>query len=150
MSDRKLIPEKIEIFDFKIIKGQIESPFEFDNSLVKGHDFNLSFETAMNIEEKMVKADFIVSIKTQSEKNSTEEAQGNFHFVFIFHVENMEDLVEKNGKNNPDDFKVDGALGNALASITYSTSRGILMTRFQGTSLENFILPVINPNDLLE
>jgi hypothetical protein len=42
------------------------------------------------------------------------------------------------------------SLGNALASITYSTSRGILMTRFQGTALSDFILPVINPNNLLE
>ncbi|MNY64312.1 hypothetical protein D3C86_2014030 [compost metagenome] len=42
------------------------------------------------------------------------------------------------------------ALGNALASITYSTSRGILMTRFQGTVLSDFILPVIDPNSLLE
>jgi hypothetical protein len=149
MSDKKLIPEKIEIFDFKIVKGHIESPFEFDNSLVNGHDFSLSFETGMNIEKKLVKADFSVSIKTKSEGNVTEEAQGNFHFVFIFHIQNMEDLIDKSNDNTKE-LKVESSLGNALASITYSTSRGILMTRFQGTSLENFILPVINPNDLLK
>lgn len=150
MSDRILIPEKIEIVDFKIIKGQIESPFEFDESFVKGHDFNISFETSINIKEKLVKADFIVSIKTQSDKNNSEEAQGNFHFVFIYYIKNINDLIDNNGKKNPKSLKVDSSLGNALAAITYSTSRGILMTRFQGTSLENFILPVINPNDLIE
>lgn len=149
MLDKKLIPEKIEIFDFKIIKGQIESPFEFDNSKVNGHDFSLSFDTAMNIEKKLVKADFTVSIKTKSDIDVPEEAEGNFHFVFIFHVGNMDDLVDKSAENDKE-LKVDSSLGNALASITYSTSRGILMTRFQGTSLENFILPVINPNDLLK
>jgi hypothetical protein len=42
-----------------------------------------------------------------------------------------------------------GGLGNALASITYSTTRGILMTGFQGTALCNFILPVKDPDELL-
>ena len=49
-----------------------------------------------------------------------------------------------------EEITIDANLGNALASISYATSRGILMTRFQGTALEDFILPVIDPNDLLE
>ncbi|GAO27720.1 hypothetical protein JCM15548_14569 [Geofilum rubicundum JCM 15548] len=40
-------------------------------------------------------------------------------------------------------------LGNALSSVTYSTSRGILLTKMQGTALQNFVLPIINPNKLL-
>ncbi|MCF1420434.1 hypothetical protein [Mangrovimonas futianensis] len=152
MSDKRLIPEKINIIDFKIIKGLISSPFEFDSSLIKGHDFSLGFETALNIEENKIKADFKVSIKTQSEKNEVEEATGDFHFVFLFYVENMQDLIFEinDSKGKSKNVQVDASLGNALASITYSTSRGILMTRFQGTSLDSFILPVINPNDLIE
>ncbi len=70
-----------------------------------------------------------------------------FHFVYVFHVENLQELAI------PDENKgisLNGGLGNALASITYSTSRGILLTRLKGTGLENFILPVIDPNSLLK
>lgn len=150
MSGNKLIPEKIQILNFKIIKGKIESPFEFDTEKVTGHNFNVDFETAFNVEDKLVKADFKVSVETLSEEKNILEAKGEFHFVFIFNVENMEDLVKTTHHNKTPKITIHGSLGNALASICYSTSRGILMTRFQGTSLDSFILPVINPNDLLE
>jgi hypothetical protein len=66
--------------------------------------------------------------------------------VYIYHVENLEELV-KPAKNHLID--LNPALGNALSSITYSTSRGILLARVQGTALQNFVLPIINPNKLL-
>jgi hypothetical protein len=44
---------------------------------------------------------------------------------------------------------LDPDLGNALSAITYSTARGILLTRLQGTAFQDFILPIINPNNLL-
>lgn len=147
MSVNKLIPEKIEIVDFKIINGQINSPFEFENDNVEGHVFNVDFDLGFNIEEKLVKADFKVFVETKSKDEGIEEAKGTFHFIYVFIVENVNELTKIELDESID---IDGALGNALASITYSTSRGILMTRFQGTALENFILPVINPNELLK
>jgi len=66
--------------------------------------------------------------------------------VFVYHIENLNELA------NPDDKKLiqlHPALANALSSVTYSTSRGILLTRLQGTALQNFVLPIINPNKLL-
>jgi hypothetical protein len=147
MSANILHPEKIEIVDFKIIKGQINSPFDFENKKVEGHIFNVDFELGFNLEDKLARTDFSVNVETKSNRDTIEEAVGNFSFVYVFYVDNIEELttVEKD-----EIITVHPALGNALASITYSTSRGILMTRFQGTVLSDFILPVINPNDLLE
>jgi hypothetical protein len=150
MLANKLIPEKIEIVDFKIISGQINNPFEFDPNEVEGHTFNVDFELSFNIIEKLVKADFKVFIETKSKIENTEEAKGHFHFVYLFHVENVEELTKTITVKGEKTIEIDGTLGNALASICYSTSRGILMTRFQGTYLENFILPVISPNKLLK
>lgn len=147
MSAKTLIPEKIEIIDFKIISGQINNPFDFDLDKVEGHDFNVEFNLGFNIPKKLVKADFKVFIETKSKDQTVEEAKGAFHFVYVYNVGNVEELAEIMDDKT---VTVEGSLGNALASITYSTSRGILMTRFQGTSLENFILPVINPNELLK
>ena len=93
------------------------------------------------------KADFSVNVETKSKEAYIEEAIGAFSFVYVFYVDNIEELttLEKDLT-----VTLHPSLGNALASITYSTSRGILMTRFQGTALSDFILPVINPNNLLE
>jgi indole-3-glycerol phosphate synthase len=141
----KLKPEKIFITDFKIIQGQIESPFDFDTSNVKGFQFNLDYNTGFNIEDKLAKVDLKVFVETES-KVEQQEAKGMFHFVFIYNIENLEELVTAENET----YKIHTSLGNALASITYSTSRGILMTRFQGTVLSDFILPIVNPNDLFD
>lgn len=141
-----LKPSMIHIVDFKIVKGQINSPFDFKSEDVQGHGFSIKFELGFNLTEKMVKADFSVNVETKSEVE-TEEAIGAFDFIFIFHVENLEELAILEEDQT---ITLHEALGNSLASITYSTSRGVLMSRFQGTVLKDFILPVINPNELLE
>jgi hypothetical protein len=147
MSANILQPEKIEIVDFKITKGQINSPFDFEIEKVEGHTFNVDFKLGFNLVDKLVKADFSVNVETKSNAEDTEEAIGTFSFVFVFYVDNIEELTTLEKDQT---VTLHTALCNALASITYSTSRGILMTRFQGTALRDFILPVINPNNLLE
>lgn len=147
MSVNLLKPEKIEIVDFKIIRGQINSPFDFEEDKVQGHNFDVDFELGFNIPDKLIKADFSINVETNSEIEGTEEATGAFSLVYVFHVDNMEELTKLEEDKT---VTISAALGSALAAITYSTSRGILMTRFQGTALSNFILPVINPNKLTE
>ena len=147
MSDNQLFdPEKLSIIEFKFIKGQVDTPEDFVIDKVDGHQLENTLQLAFNLEEKLVKADFTVEIKTESNGENSKEASGSFHLVFIYRVGNLEELARP-GKNNLLDLHP--TLGNALSSITYSTSRGILLTRLQGTALQNFMLPIINPNKLL-
>lgn len=145
-ADNPLQPSMIHIVDFKIVKGQINSPFDFESEKVIGYNFNVSFELGFNLTEKMVKADFAVNVETKS-KQEVQEVIGAFDFVYVFYVENLEDLAKLEEDQT---VTLHEALGNSLSSITYSTSRGILMSRFQGTVLKDFILPIINPNELLQ
>lgn len=149
MAKKKMLePNKIHILDFKVLRSQIESPFEFDLEKVINHSFQVGFDLSFNLDDLLVKTDFNFEIVTESESDQTEEAKGVFHFAFVFRVENLKDLIDikKESRENI----IDSGLANAVASITYSTSRGILMVRFQGTAFKNFILPVIDPNELLK
>jgi hypothetical protein len=141
-----LQPERIHIVKTTIVKCHIDSPFDFDSEKAKGHDFSMNFDLGFNLEDKLVKSDFKLEITTKSEGENVEESKGEFHLVYVFHVENLEELAipDKNYR-----IELNGGLGNALASITYSTTRGILFARLKGTALENFVLPVIDPNKLL-
>jgi len=147
MSKSKLQPEKISILDIRIIKGEIDSPHEVDLDKIEGYSFDLDYSVGFNSEENLAKADIKVEVETESSGNY-DEAYSFFHISYLFEVENMEELATPLEK--PDEIEVDGALNNALASITYSTTRGILLTRYQGTAFASFKLPVINPNDLLK
>jgi hypothetical protein len=147
MQDKNIFdPEKITLIDFKMIKGQVDTPENFDISKVVGHQLDNSLQLGFNLDDKLAKADFTVSVKTDSKGENESEATGNFHLIFIYRIENLEELAtpEKNKRLN-----LNPGLGNALSSVTYSTSRGILLTRLQGTALQNFVLPIINPNNLL-
>ena len=147
MSDNSLFsPEKLEMLDYKIIKGQIDTPEEFNSGKIKQYHLENSLELGFNLAKKLVKADFLIEIKTESIGGNKQEASSIFHLVFIFKVDNLDELAVAD-KNRT--IKLEPHLGNALSSITYSTSRGILLTRLQGTAFNNFILPVINPNKLL-
>lgn len=141
----QLQPEKIHILNVNILKCSIESPFEFSQKNIHTHDFTYKFEVAFNLEDLLIKTDFILNITTKSKIAVEEEAVGSFHFVFIFKIDNLKELAILN-KNNTID--LGGGLDNAIASLTYSTSRGILLSRLKGTALENFMLPVIDPNQL--
>ncbi|AEI49870.1 hypothetical protein [Runella slithyformis] len=146
MSDKQPFdPEKLSMIEFKLIKGQIDTPEEFDVEKIEGHQVENSLKLGFNLEDKLIKADFTADVKTDSKGGNEEEARGIFHLVFIYRVDNLEMLATPD--NNTLD--VHPALINALSGITYSTARGIMLTRLQGTAFKDFILPIINPNKLL-
>lgn len=148
MSDNIIFnPDKLLIVDFKLIKGQIEVPERFLSKEIKGFHLENSLELGFNLEDNLIKSDFFVEIKTESTKINDVEANSSFHLIFIFSFEDLQNFT-KLGKDNL--IELDEVLGNALSSVTYSTSRGILLTKFQGTVFQNFILPIINPNKLLQ
>jgi len=115
---------------------------------VDGYESDISFDMSFNLEENLAKADFKVKVETKSSNGQGQETKGAFHLVFVYRIENLMELVNTIDKKE-EFLDVNPDLSNALASVTYSTARGILMTRFQGTMLSDFILPVIDPNSIL-
>lgn len=142
-----LIPEKIHLTNIYILNGEMYSPLAFDREQIQEYNTTYQFGLSFKLDESLVKADFEVELQTVSNTDiNEEEATARFHLVYLFMVENLDDLaiVQKDGT-----IELQGGLGNVLASIAYSTTRGTLITRFQGTALADFILPVIDINRLL-
>jgi hypothetical protein len=138
-------PSKVSIVEYKIIKGQINSPDQFVIENVKGHHLTNNLQLSFNLDDKLIKVDFTIDISSDSTGGNEDEANASFHLVYIFKIENLEELA----KPIEDAMDLESNLANAVASITYSTSRGILLTRLQGTALQNFMLPIIDANQLL-
>lgn len=142
----KFDAEKLSIDEFKIIKGDIEASFDFDSNKIINYKTDMSFDVSFNLDAKMIKADIGFMIETNSD-NAQDEVRANFDFVYVIHVENLENLVTLNKKKEIKNIENDLVI--SIAAITYSTSRGILMTRLQGTAMEDYILPIIQPTNLL-
>ena len=139
--------DKLSLVDFKIIKGKIDVDFEFNVKTIKNFETHMTFDVTFDAENKSLKADMSFMIVTNSDGQADKEAQAKFKFVYIYELENFDDLIEfKKGKIS----NINELLIPSVAAISFSTSRGILMTRLQGTAMKDYILPIINPDELLK
>jgi hypothetical protein len=141
----QLVPDKIHLLRVEIVKGLIENPPGVNPKSITGYEFDMGYFNGFNLEEQLVKTELEISIASQNEDQGP-KARGLFRLSFLFSIENFSELVHE----EEDGLSISSSLGNAMASISYSTARGILLTRFQGTILKDFILPVIDPNVLLK
>ena len=79
-------------------------------------------------------------------KDDSEVAEGRFILQFFFLVKDLNRWLNHTEENG---VVVEGILASTLAGISYSTARGILLTRFQGTAFQNVILPIISPMQMV-
>lgn len=133
----------LNIVEFKIIDGDINAPYEFDGDLIDSYETSMAFSSSSNLEEEIIRANMGFEIKTKS-SNNEREATVSFDFVYLFEVNGLKDFFS--GKANAESLK---KIMISIAAISFSTSRGVLITRLQGTVMKEYILPVIDPGKLL-
>lgn len=148
MSNTQIAPEKIHMEGIRILK----SHFEVDISTgeeerdVSSYGIGLKSDTVFNHNENRVRFRLFLKIQGYNDVKEVLGIKGEYHIDFFYHIENLQDFVTW----EEDKFKVEAILGGTLAGISYSTCRGIILGRTETTDFNGVILPVINPNLLLE
>lgn len=145
-ADRKIDANKIQILSIKTLKGNIDAQSDANTESIAEHSFNIELETGLNLEEKVVGLKLVVQIDALDKNDKPVNIRGSYTHEVIFRVENLNDFVDTNEAAGN---KIDGTLGSTLVSIAYSTVRGILFIRTQGTSLGVVTLPVVDPLKLI-
>ena len=145
-NQEKIIPEKINLIKVKTIAGFLNHAEDVNDDEIKGFSSTFSFGTAYSIDSKRIKNTLEIKIKAEGEGNREINLEAGYTVEFIFEVENLEDLSEKQEDGT---VKISIDLAATLAGICYSTLRGIVLTRTQGTPLNGMIMPVVNPYTLL-
>ena len=142
----KIEPDKIHLLGVDILKARIESDFDALSIESTGFKFDLGFTNGFNTEEKLVRCELEIEVDKIDERNKI-VAESQFTLSFVFHIENFDAFIQKGNNEN---IVFDSSMAATLGGICFSTARGILLTRFQGTVFKDFILPVIDPRKLLE
>lgn len=111
----------------------------------KSNTFNFNFELGFGINPANKVLIFILTFNVNPESNKN-LIVGKLRTEVQFIINNIENLLHpKEPKINlPDMFMA------SLAGIVISTARGIWASKVMGTKLDQAILPIINPNDLLK
>lgn len=149
MSNEKIIdPDKIHLINIKTIKGNIDAAADIDVNSIAGHEFSFELGTGLNVEDNVIGMHLVVNIQAKDSADKLLPINGSYTHEIVFIVDNLKDFLEPDESGN-NKYKIDGGLGSTIVSIAYSTIRGIIFTRTQGTSLGSVILPVINPKKLM-
>jgi hypothetical protein len=140
-------PELISILSVKVFKAIQTSTDEYLNNPVipNGVEISIGQNTALNIEKKNIRIRLNVQLEAKKNEAQPIGLSGEYGLEFHIHVENLEQfLVEKDGKT-----LIDKKLGGTLSGIVFSTARGIIFERTSSTFFNGVLLPVIDPNLLL-
>ena len=108
------------------------------------HSFNLTyrFDLAVNLEESKLRLVFKCDLQTfEKNKKTVLPVKGTFEIAYFFSIDNLVNLIE-------DKLEINNELSLALTNIAYSTSRGIIYTRCQGTILNKWILPLMSDEEM--
>lgn len=143
MPNRSLYDEKlVRMVDIKLVRESIESPEWYDLARLEDYLVESNLNYSVNLKEKVIRAGLIIEIEVLGQDDYEEDILGDFVMAFVYQVDNLPELVTKDKKN---DLLIDQGLTDALTSSTYSTARGFLYARLQGTALQDFILPFVTP-----
>ena len=81
----------------------------------------------------------------EKDKQTNIEVSGKFEICFFFVIDNLDEIIGQGPE-----FEITQDIAVTLSNIAYSTARGILFTRCQGTALKTFILPILPTSELIE
>jgi hypothetical protein len=119
------------------------------STLEKGkHTFKITyhFTPGTNFTQKKMRIIFSCEIKTFDNEGKSIDVSGRFDIAYFFSVSNLEEVAKYNKK----ELEIHSDLIATIANIAYSTSRGIIYTRCQGTIIKSLILPILSTQKLLD
>lgn len=149
MKEGRIIePEKIHLVQIKTVKGLINTELDALDAHVSEYDFNFDVSVGVNANERIVGILFKVAITALGSQKEVLQLNASYTHELVFEVENLEDFTDP--QENMPEPKVDKFMLGTLLGIAYSTIRGIVYTRTQGTALKGVLLPVVDPKRFIK
>jgi len=144
----EIVPEKIHLRSIKLLGGNITA--NEDSSMEKIFGFNVQYgvKDELAFEENIFRFVFSVNLEALNKNEMPIGVRAQYSIEFIFYIENLAHYISAMDKKK-NTIVFNPILPNTLLSIVYSTSRGIILSRTQGTVMEGVILPVIDTKALL-
>jgi hypothetical protein len=109
--------------------------------------FGYELNPAISLRSKHVQIPADFAVRATRKGSDRTEITSRYSIVFLFAVQNLAQLAIPEERVG---LTVDDDMLSSLLNITYSTSRGILYTRYLGTPFQGLILPVIPTTELFE
>lgn len=148
-----IIPEKISVLDFRLLKSQFHIGEDIVDANLQGNinvDVNLTH--GVNVQEKVIPITLGIIITTKDAQQKEQDIRAEYLGQFAIKVQNLDDYLIKENleKGETAEVTIDGSIIFNAVSIAYSTFRGIIYSQLLGTKLQGLMLPVIDPTQLIK
>lgn len=140
----KIVANKIHLFSINVFMAHLETSDKFlDNPKeIEGFDLGLAKNVAFNTEDKRIRFRLFFTLKGMDENRQPIGIEAEYGIEFHFKIDNFEEFVHT---DDNDGHQIEATFAGTLMGIAYSTARGIILERIQGTFFDAVILPVIDP-----
>ncbi len=138
MAKKKFDTGKLDYLYMRDIVFSYSMPDETSIPEKEGHPTRYSMETVkmFNMEQEIIRLVFTIQLETMLE--NAKEIKGVYTTEHLFQVKGLSEWVTKAEKQ----FVVDHELNETLTLQVYSTARGMIHQKFNGTWFSDFVLPV--------
>jgi hypothetical protein len=140
-------PDKIHLIGLRLLGANYETSEDFLKTPILPARTNVKIgqNTGLNLEKNLLVIKMEIILNGLNNEDSEVGLTARYLIEFAFTVDNLKELVQIQGSIST----IDGRLAATILGIAYSTARGIVVERTQGTFFNGAILPVINPSSLL-
>ena len=139
MKEQKKIGINFGIKEIKTIRFSFNDIPESDSIKANEAQYQILPASFFNYEENIVGFDIILTMYIQGKpKRKVCELITRLSFA----VNNLKEIVPEDDKNTP---KLPDQFMQTLLSISLSTTRGILFAKTEGSTLNKYYLPILNP-----
>jgi|SRR5690606_1144984 len=139
--EKKLAPivvKDIHLLQVEVVQQQLDvKAFKKE----KEHKLNVGHKLMHNLKDERVKLEFVFSFN-----NGGEAPLLFFQIDFHFHIAHLSNFYELKEENHP---VFSTHLVATLIGICFSTARGIILEKLNNAGINNILLPVVSPQEML-
>jgi hypothetical protein len=107
----------------------------------KEHKLNVGHKLSHNLKDERIKLEFVFSFNNESESPLL-----FFQIDFHFHIAHLSNFYDLKTENHP---VFSGHFIATLIGICFSTARGIILEKLNNAGINNIILPVVSPQEMI-
>lgn len=144
MDNLSFDPEKIHIKEYKVLNIELSNSLDVFSATL---DFEhiVGYNVAVNYDNALIKTEIEITITATIP--GKESPKCHLKVAYIFDVAELKELITP---LEGEKFNVSDDVLQSITVISYSTTRGILLSKTQGSYFDKFILPVLNVHALLD
>jgi hypothetical protein len=139
---------RINLRSIRLLESQFSTSDQFLKNQVTPTriDAQIGHETRVNPDSNFLGIRLNIKLNALDDNDQDLGLKAQYLIQFGYTIVNLKELVQ----TDAEELNIDPQLHTTIISISYSTARGIILERTQGSYFNGVLLPILNPSDIIK